>query len=85
MEMKMKLGDTLRDKITGFTGVAVSVHEYLHGCRRFSLQPTDLRDGKPVETHSFDEPQLEIIADGGVAPKSGNTPGGPRDDPHSWR
>jgi hypothetical protein len=81
----IKNGDKVRDKITGLEGVVVARHDYLHGCTRFSVQPVELKDGKPVECSSFDEPQLELIADGGFPAKTGREPGGPRNDPHSSR
>lgn len=70
----MQLGDMMRDTITGFTGVAISKHEYLNGCVRWSLQPKDMKDGKPVESQSFDEEQLELVSTGTrkfVTPKGG--------------
>ena len=58
---KVKLGDEVKDKISGFTGVIVSRHEYLNGCARMTLQPKIDKDGKLPETETFDEPQLELI------------------------
>jgi len=73
------LGDTARDTITGFTGVVICEAKWLHGCRRLTLQPRELKDGKPVEMQTFDEPQLAKIA----APPSATTghTGGPRPEP----
>ncbi len=75
----MKLGDELKDTVTGFKGVAVSHHRYLNGCERFTLQPRELKDGKPVEPHTFDIEQLELYL---AAPERTVTPsGGPHDEP----
>lgn len=83
--MPIKNGDTVCDKITKLEGIVISTHDYLHGCRRFSVQPVELKDGRPVEPVSFDEPQLDLIADGGLPAKTGREPGGPRNDPHHSR
>lgn len=75
----MKLGDTLRDKITTFEGVATSKHEYLNGCVRFSLTPTKLHDGKPIESQTFDVEQLEIVK--AAEPRAVKPAGGPHSEP----
>ena len=55
----MKLGDKVRDEITGFEGVAVSRTEYLYGCVQIGVQPTGLTEnGKPKELEYFDEQRL---------------------------
>ena len=73
------LGDEARDLITGFQGVVVAETKWLHGCKRFSLQPKELKDGRPVEPMSFDEPQLVLVAPT-VAATTSDT-GGPRPEP----
>jgi len=57
------LGSKYRDKITGFTGVCTSRHEYLNGCVRLSLQCEEMRDGRPIGPETFDVEQLELIVD----------------------
>lgn len=78
------LGDIVKDNITGFEGVAVSVTQWLAGCRRIGVQPRELRDGKPIEALSFDEPQLTIVERAPAAfiptPEPAVT-GGPRPEP----
>lgn len=59
--MSIELGNRVRDRITGFTGIATARYEYLNGCIRWCIQPEGLdKDGKPVEDKVFDEPQLEL-------------------------
>ena len=53
--MKIGLGMTVKDIITGLTGVAVCRSSYLTGCDRISIQPLELKDGKPAEWCAFDE------------------------------
>ena len=60
--MKIKLGQKLRDTISGFEGIAICRTEWLNGCFRVSLQGRVDKDGKLPESYTFDEPQLEIIA-----------------------
>lgn len=76
----IKLGDLARDTITGFKGVVIAEVNWLHGCRRLTLQPQGLKDGKPVESSTFDEPQLELV----TADAYGSTrkTGGPRPEPN---
>lgn len=59
---EIELGDVVKDTITGFKGVAIGVTKWLHGCRRITVQPEAMKDGKPLETATFDEPQLLVIA-----------------------
>lgn len=53
------LGHKYRDRITGWTGVAVSDHNYLYGCKRVTLTACT-KDGEPTEC-TFDAPQLEHV------------------------
>lgn len=80
---RVNLGDTARDNITGFEGIVICISEWLHGCRRITLQPYGLRDGKPVDSCSFDEPQLLIITRSAVSTTSDT--GGPRPEPQRGR
>lgn len=76
---RIELGDVARDTITGFTGVVVADTKWLHGCRRLSLQPQELKDGRPMEGATFDEPQLELVR--AKAAKGTSETGGPRPEP----
>ena len=63
--MQIKLGQEVKDKVTGFSGIATSVTEFMYGCRRISVDPRELsKDGKLKENLIFDEPQLEVIGNG---------------------
>ncbi len=82
----MKLGTRVRDSITGLEGVAIARTEWLYGCVRIGVQPTELRDGKPAEQVWFDEAQLEPIAFQEPPPQSpSGTTGGPRREPKAAR
>ena len=54
-ESQIKLGDEYRDTITGFAGIAVATHHYLHGCTRVTLQTLA---GDDIKEFNFDAPAL---------------------------
>lgn len=58
------LGNRVRDKITGFHGIATSRVEYLHGCVQYGVTPQVGTDGKAVDTCYYDAPRLEYVDDG---------------------
>ena len=77
--MKIKLGQKVRDTISGTEGTAIARTEWLYGCVRVAVQPEGSKDGCPFEAFNVDEPQLEVVK-AEAAPKA--TPShGPRDDP----
>ncbi len=43
-ENKIKLGDKVKDLVTGFTGVVVSRIEYINGCVQFGIVPKADKD-----------------------------------------
>lgn len=58
--MEIKLGQMVRDTISGYEGKVVAITNWLYGCRRITVASDKLHDGKPVDSQCFDEPQLEI-------------------------
>ncbi len=61
--MKIELGRRVRDKFTGFSGIAVSRTEYLWDCPRVTVQPETMKDGIPITAQGIDEPRLEVVED----------------------
>lgn len=57
----ISLGDKVKDKVSGFSGIATCRHEYLNGCDRFTVQPPVGKDGKLPDEMTFDEPQLKVL------------------------
>jgi hypothetical protein len=57
----LSLGCVAKDKISGFTGVVVAITEWLNGCQRATIQPKELKDGKPIDAHTFDAEQVEVV------------------------
>jgi hypothetical protein len=68
----VNLGDLVKDKVSGFIGVAVARHDYLNGCSRLTVQPAVSDCGILPDEKTFDEPQLEVV----LAKK---VKGGPKD------
>lgn len=59
---EIKLGDRVKDTITGFEGIATGHIKYITGCDQFSVKPTKLdKDGLPIKTYWFDVLRLKKI------------------------
>lgn len=61
MVKKIKLGDRVRDWVTGLEGIATARVEYLGGCIQYCVQPKVGKEGKMMESHCFDVGRLEVI------------------------
>lgn len=61
MSGKIELGDKVRDRISGFMGIAVGCTEWMYGCTRFVVSSQELHNGNLVDNQSFDVQQLEIV------------------------
>lgn len=57
----MKIGDKVRDQITGFEGVVTGRCQYITGCEQALVQPPVSKDGTFVEAHWFDEDRLAVV------------------------
>ena len=81
-EVVVELGDSVKDTITGFSGVVVAITTWMYGCRRIIVQPKKVgADGKPVDNQAFDEPQLKVTRRANVSDKTTEQrrkKGGPR-------
>ena len=79
----VKLGNKVRDLITGFEGVAIARTEYLYGCVHICIAPKLGADGKRPENEWFDEQRVEVVEDTPVPVAAGYsaTTGGPADAP----
>ena len=76
--MKIKLGDHVRDKVSGFEGIAVAKVKYLNGCLQFGIKSKIGSDGKMPESEYVDWQQLERI-DKGIDLRTKQV-GGPQSD-----
>ncbi|HZL20544.1 MAG TPA: hypothetical protein VFG23_22625 [Polyangia bacterium] len=74
--MKMQLGTTVRDQITGFLGVVTGRAEYITGCNQALVAPPVDAAGKSVASEWFDEQRLVLVPEyGTVTLDNGKTPG----------
>jgi len=79
--MTIKLGNTVRDTITGYEGVVFGITNYLFGCKRVGIQGKIDKEGKVPELHWFDEPSLQVLKS--EKNKKSEPSGGPRKAPIS--
>jgi len=70
----IKLGDKVKDKVSGFSGIATAKTEWLNKCVRINITAQKLKDGKPVDEW-FDEDQIVRIGNGINGPKKAYTGG----------
>lgn len=62
----IKLGDKVKDTVTGFVGIATAKIEFLNGCVQFHVRPT-MAKPKKNETSKYPEgtyidvEQLEVV------------------------
>ena len=94
MGMPIPLGTVIKDRLTGYTGVAVACTYWLDGCIRYAIVPMKVnKDGRPAEELWFDIQRIEVLKTKSPvldtpkkhakkhAKKSGKPPGGPQHDP----
>lgn len=58
---EIQLGDKVKCKHTGFTGIAVSRTEFINGCIQFCIVPKVEKDGKYLEEVCIDENSLVLV------------------------
>jgi len=68
MANTIKLGQEVKDKVTGFQGIAYSRTTFIRGCARIEILPKVKEDGKIPDVYAVDEPDLEIISNGVYVP-----------------
>ena len=66
VEFQYELGDVLKDKVTGFAGVAMVRAQYATGCIHYGLLNKELKDGQPQDWVWIDRSQLVLVEEGGV-------------------
>lgn len=79
--MKIELGKTYTDKISGFKGVATGHVTYITGCNQVLLGPKIGKDGKIPDSQWFDEQRLEVGKEPQVILDNGKTPGFDKEAP----
>ena len=72
----MKIGATVTDKITGFTGVVTGIVDYISGCSQALVTPRVKPDSAAEDGRWFDLQRLDVDASVPViALDNGATPG----------
>ena len=61
---EIRLGNKVKDKVTGYTGIAVTKVEYLNGCVQFCVKPEVGKDGKMPDGEYIDVHQLSFGLEG---------------------
>ncbi|MBA7614260.1 hypothetical protein ES703_21523 [subsurface metagenome] len=56
----IKIGDIVKDTVTGLEGMAVAKIIYMTGCVQFEVQPRGLKDGLIIKGAWIDEGQLIV-------------------------
>ena len=79
--MKIQLGNTYVDKLTGFTGVATGHCEYLTGCNQTLLQPRGADPALRPASEWFDDQRLDLREESRVTLDNSETPGCDRQAP----
>lgn len=75
----IKLGDSVKDKVTGLKGIVVAKVEYLNGCIQFCVKPKMKKNGTESPNGEYiDYQQLKILKKGNEKEKTRT--GGPQRD-----
>lgn len=75
---KVKLGQKVKCRLSGFTGVVTGRIEYINGCVRYLVLAKSKKGAEPVEIW-IDRTQLEVVEDDSA--KKAKATGGPRAAP----
>jgi len=71
----IELGQEVKDRVTGYVGIAVSATKFLQGCDRYGVQQKfdPEKDSKIADIEMFDEIDLEVIGCGILSPPPEST------------
>lgn len=56
-----KMGDKMKDPISGFKGIVTGYSRHMNNCDRAYLRPQAMKDGKPIDGEWFDTPPLILV------------------------
>jgi hypothetical protein len=63
----IQLGDEVKDKVSGFSGIAIGRIEYINGCIQFGIKSKVKKTGElPKDNYWVDEKELDIVKKGAV-------------------
>ena len=61
MDFKFNLGDKVKHDLTDYTGTIIARTQWLSNCNTYSVKSRALREGRPIDAVTFDEPELALI------------------------
>jgi len=61
MDFKFNLGDKVKHNLTDYQGTIIGRTQWLSNCNTYSVKARELKDGKPIESQAFDEPELTLV------------------------
>ena len=89
VEELARLGDRVRCRVTGYTGIVKSITSYLNGCDRVSIQAPSKEDGTIPKDLYVDIMQVEVLTTQVVPESDDKSTGGSADPlpdfPHEKR
>ncbi len=71
----IKMGMTVKDKITGFQGLVTGLCQYISGCNQVLIVPKLDKQGQPAESHWFDEQRCVRVGRTMMTLENDKTPG----------
>ncbi len=86
IETKFDLGDKLKDKVTGLTGIVMVIAKYESGCVHYGILPQEVTDKKGIPAWTWlDSSRFELVKRKAVAfasfdpkePATAQNPSGP--------
>lgn len=61
MNDSLELGQTVKDRVTGFTGVLTAICEYLYASKRVEISATKVESDGTTQSLWVDAARIEII------------------------
>lgn len=61
---KFILGQRIKDKVSGLTGICTARLEYINGCIQYGIAGSVQLDGKISDTNYIDQQNLVLVDDG---------------------
>ena len=80
---KIKLGNMVKDLVSGFEGIATGEVKYMNGCEKWSVDGTTFRADGTQDGHWFDKKQVIKTGEGirGQLDLTNPSDGGPANTP----
>lgn len=62
-EMSFRMGDTVKDDITGIVGMCIGRAEHVNGCLQYTIQPPVDKEGKIPNPTSVDYQRIQLVGE----------------------